>query len=198
MPDLYGTAGGVNRKQRELYGLAGGTNRKLRELWAKDASGVNRKIFSGAITWTYVIESTSGNAQFSVDATHSAYISQAELNADMYVLYTFDDPIHFAAGDTISANLWNKTDNGNAYTKLYVPSIDLILFEINNSKNNGSVSSTYTFAAPTVVDAIRVYLLMDGNIVQSGNPYSAFVHHLTIITNGLSFILNNSGTSENQ
>lgn len=46
MPNLYGLAGGVNRKLRELYGLSGGANRKLKELYGL-SGGVNRKIFSG-------------------------------------------------------------------------------------------------------------------------------------------------------
>ena len=45
MAELWGRAGGANRKLRELYARDGGANRKLKEMWAREG-GVGRKIFS--------------------------------------------------------------------------------------------------------------------------------------------------------
>ena len=150
MAELWGRAGGANRKLRELYARDGGANRKLKEMWAREG-GVGRKIFSAGayMSGTPMFLSTNiatGNyANWNMDAPYYAASSdglfvqmsatgEGEKNSETYIMNAMSVgvfiPIHledFSYIESLSVNEEIRTSfQKNAYgsNPLYVHPTD--------------------------------------------------------------------------
>lgn len=167
-------ASGVNRKFRELWAQDGtGVNRKLKGLWA-NVDGVNRKIFSGAVTWTYSLD---GGGQLGIDFGNSTtYSAFGKSGHSCTATYVFSAPITVKAGQTISLKAKSEIGANSA-------GVDL------NNKSSEPIftgqSGLHTYTAPNdiVVSNVECYA-------------SGFSIAVTIQSDSGSFLLNNSGTSD--
>ena len=100
MPELWAAKDAVNRKFKELWAAQNGTNRKLKEVWARDSGGVNRKIFSGELKWTYSEAdynyhgSVYGHPYTPDNWTHGISAGNAHNGSDFSIRYDFNNSLN--------------------------------------------------------------------------------------------------------
>ena len=140
MAELWGRAGGANRKIKKLYANVGGVNREIKQLWAKQ-DGVNRKIFQNAVTWTWDKDEEPGYDDYSwfmnSDPSYAGQDMQvtardADDEIKVQFTFTFSGPLLLPTGTSVVMDtesiMWSGS--GNA------------VFEVRFIENGSGIEST--------------------------------------------------------
>jgi hypothetical protein len=106
MAELWGRAGGANRKIKKLYANVGGVNREIKQLWAKQ-NGVTREIFVGrGFHVSYEITGMIAHSgRLNSDGSGSFYTSRGSANNDDWASFNvkaiFDKDISIVSQEEI-------------------------------------------------------------------------------------------------
>ena len=218
MAELWGRAGGANRKIKKLYANVGGVNREIKQLWAKQ-DGVNRKIFQNAVTWTRSWESYDGynsnptNWQ-SIVFYDDVFMMKVESNdyegpsngVRGYIVYSFQDLLLLPAGTVIKLktdlSTWKDDEDkydycmfGLYYSKPVYYNKYAIFPEFGMSHTAPIQNKTYTVSSDITVSNLYCYFYTRYSAVE-GSPNTAYMHVDIQRPGENSFDLNNSGTSD--
>lgn len=189
MAGLYAQSGGVNRRPKQWYVSSGGVNRKLKEIWARDSSGVNRKIFTlNPATWTYTKDYGKGIESVTVSQTETICVyykggySATECNAS--VVFAFEN-FTLKSGSTIT---YEVTGTSNINYCLIGMAINGT-YKFSNLRTTATPYVT-TITEDTVINTIKVDLNY-GSIVNVGWCSILFTIHPI---DSDSFPLNSAGS----
>jgi len=195
-----GYSDGTNHKMKSgQVGYTDGTNHKIKLIEFGGADGANHTIFKDAITWTYTATGSSEGASARVGTDYSAAISApvettGETITNGTVIFTFTEPFIMKSGDTIKLSGEAGTlIYGDAECYLNDSTSDIL--EWYKFSTGPQDTKSYTVTENTTINSIKIYLYAKNNTDYSNRHIEATV---TLTTDGKTFILNNSNTSENQ
>lgn len=162
----------------------------------KDGQAI--RIFKNAVEWTYTT-ALSGDTpyEYGNNVNISSFISVSSGNAhsangSCYVTYTFTEPLFIKANQSLTIYTKNL-GVGSGYSSVEINSINV--YQKSIYVNGGSSTENYVFPSDTYINSIRVTALADAPI---GEYDDTCIVAVTVNSDINPFILNNSGTSDNQ
>lgn len=199
MTETWANVDGTNRKMSKLFAAQGGVNRKLKSLWAGDAGGVARKIFSGAVTWTWAITKEYDWADVWVDS-YSSNVGLSNIShtaSGGSVEYTFSSPILVRAGQKIAASVIVGGNENSTNKQAYVSINGTDALSMSDmDMPGGECTKAYTLSEDTAVNTIKITMRFQ---TTHYNESAGMAVRVSMDSAGYGqFVLDSSGTSENQ
>lgn len=195
MSGRYDKVSGAYSKVKKRYDKVNGAWAPAKARWDK-SGGVWSKSYSGAVEWTYSISISGdlgstdyGNSDTYTAHNHiSAYSSGVVRWSICAITYTFSQPLLIRTGSTLTIRTYAYGRHGKSEldingTKVY--SKDL---------GTGDVTESYTFPSDTTINTITAQAIAGAD---TSDGTQCFVY-VTVNSDNGSFLLNNSGTSDNQ
>jgi hypothetical protein len=202
---LYGSVGGVTRNVKKLYANVNGVTREIKGVYA-NVNGVVRKVYSGAVEWTYTLWRNLTNWWLSVGNAGDScglVLSNSDgtgITLEGQVVYTFAEPLSAKVGDSIKLAL--SVDRSGGWLQEYSSYVRTSSHGLTNliaiDESDTELIKTYNFTSNETVSNITVGVLMKVGYINSDDSSVSVKATATINIDDRSFILNSSGTSENQ